>query len=79
MDSALAVSPAMASASAAIMEMAYDRLSKQTAEFLKDSAKVVFTGVADLPKARRIGKHSAPSTNPEGLVLQVTLKIRFPT
>ena len=51
----------------AIMEMAYDRLSKQTAEFLRKSAKSLFVGVSALPRARRLGKHSAPATNPEGI------------
>jgi uncharacterized protein YprB with RNaseH-like and TPR domain/predicted nuclease with RNAse H fold len=52
----------------AIMEVAYDRLSTQTAEFLKDSVKSVFTGISELPKARRHGKRIAPASNPSGLV-----------
>lgn len=34
----------------AIMEICYDRLSQDTAEFLSNSIVPVFTGVADLPK-----------------------------
>ena len=52
----------------AIMEVAYDRLSLQNAEFLKDSVKSVFTGVSEIPKARRHGKRTAPLSNPGGLV-----------
>lgn len=52
----------------AIMEVAYDRLSMQTAEFLKDSVTSVFTGVSGLPRARRHGKRTAPATNPSDLV-----------
>jgi uncharacterized protein YprB with RNaseH-like and TPR domain/predicted nuclease with RNAse H fold len=52
----------------AIMEVAYDRLSAQTSEFLKDSVKTLFAGVSELPKARRHGKRKAPASNPVGLV-----------
>ncbi|MGB8535721.1 MAG: ribonuclease H-like domain-containing protein [Acidobacteriaceae bacterium] len=34
----------------ALMEICYDRLSQQTAEFLKGSIAPIFTGVAELPK-----------------------------
>lgn len=61
----------------AIMEIAYDRLSRQTAEFL-NSAKAVFAGVADLPRARKRGKHSTPATNPEGLVGRLLQKCPDP-
>jgi uncharacterized protein YprB with RNaseH-like and TPR domain/predicted nuclease with RNAse H fold len=37
----------------AIMEIAYDRLSKDTAAFLKNSITPVFTGVAQLPKSNK--------------------------
>src|SRR6266478_4099240 len=37
----------------AIMEIAYDRLSKDTAAFLKNSIAPVFTGVAQLPKSNK--------------------------
>ncbi len=37
----------------AIMEIAYDRLSKGTAAFLKNSIAPVFTGVAQLPKSNK--------------------------
>jgi uncharacterized protein YprB with RNaseH-like and TPR domain/predicted nuclease with RNAse H fold len=51
----------------AIMEVAYDRLSKKTAHFLKSAA--VFTGVADLPRAtqRRRGQ-TAGASNPGELI-----------
>jgi uncharacterized protein YprB with RNaseH-like and TPR domain/predicted nuclease with RNAse H fold len=34
----------------ALMEICYDRLSRQTAEFLKGAIAPIFTGVAELPK-----------------------------
>jgi uncharacterized protein YprB with RNaseH-like and TPR domain/predicted nuclease with RNAse H fold len=37
----------------AIMEIAYDRLSKNTAIFLKNSIAPVFTGLAQLPKSNK--------------------------
>jgi len=52
----------------AIMEMAYDRLSKRTAEFLEQSTKSVFKGVAELPRAARRGRTTAPASNPSNLV-----------
>jgi uncharacterized protein YprB with RNaseH-like and TPR domain/predicted nuclease with RNAse H fold len=52
----------------AIMEVAYDRLSRETAQFLKGSLGSLFTGVADLPKAKKRGIRSAPASNPGGLV-----------
>jgi uncharacterized protein YprB with RNaseH-like and TPR domain/predicted nuclease with RNAse H fold len=58
----------------AIMEVAYDRLSKQTADFLQRSAKNVFQGVGDLPRARRRGRRVAPATNPSDLVLRLLEK-----
>src|SRR5438552_18723133 len=44
----------------AIMEVAYDRLSRETAQFLKGSLGLVFKGISDLPKVRRRGFRSAP-------------------
>lgn len=38
----------------ALMEICYDRLSQETAEFLKGSIAPVFTGVAELPKRSRL-------------------------
>jgi uncharacterized protein YprB with RNaseH-like and TPR domain/predicted nuclease with RNAse H fold len=38
----------------AMMEICYDRLSKQTASFLRKSIAPVFTGVAELPKRPRV-------------------------
>lgn len=58
----------------AIMEIAYDRLSKEAAEFLKASTKRLFKGICDLPKARRHRTHSAPASNPAGLVLDLLQK-----
>src|SRR5207245_2886310 len=55
----------------AIMEIAYDRLSKQTADFIKDSIKPIFTGISEMPKARRHGKRTAPASNPGGLVARL--------
>lgn len=52
----------------AIMEVAYDRLSRETAQFLKGSLGLVFKGISDLPKVRRRGFRSAPVSNPAGLV-----------
>ena len=50
----------------AIMEVAYDRLSKETAHFLKGAA--VFTRVADVPRTKRRRSRTAPVSNPGGLV-----------
>jgi uncharacterized protein YprB with RNaseH-like and TPR domain/predicted nuclease with RNAse H fold len=52
----------------AIMEVAYDRLSTQTAEFRKDVIKSLFQGISELPKPRRHGKRVAPASNPNNLV-----------
>jgi uncharacterized protein YprB with RNaseH-like and TPR domain/predicted nuclease with RNAse H fold len=60
----------------AIMEVAYDKLSAQNSEFLKSSTKAVFTGVSELPKARRHGKRSAPATNPSDLVVRLLERCR---
>jgi uncharacterized protein YprB with RNaseH-like and TPR domain/predicted nuclease with RNAse H fold len=38
----------------AIVEIAYDRLSRQTAAFLKNTISPVFTGVAELPRRPRM-------------------------
>jgi uncharacterized protein YprB with RNaseH-like and TPR domain len=52
----------------AIMEVAYDRLSTQTAELRKDTVKSLFQGVSELPKARRHGKRLTPASTSSGLV-----------
>ena len=52
----------------AIMEVAYDKLSRQTGGFLKDSVPSVFRGISEPPKPRRRGKHGVPATNPTGPV-----------
>ena len=55
----------------AIMEIAYDRLAKETADFLKSSTKPLFNGVAEMPHTRRRAKQApvpATATNPSGLV-----------
>jgi uncharacterized protein YprB with RNaseH-like and TPR domain/predicted nuclease with RNAse H fold len=52
----------------AIMEVAYDRLSTQTAEFRQNAPQSLFQGVSELPKARRHGKRVAPVSNPGSLV-----------
>ena len=52
----------------AIMEVAYDKLAAETAELRKNSAKTLFKGIADMPKARRHGKRVPPASNPVGLV-----------
>jgi uncharacterized protein YprB with RNaseH-like and TPR domain/predicted nuclease with RNAse H fold len=38
----------------ALMEICYDRLSQQTAEFLKGSIAPVFTGISELPKRAKL-------------------------
>jgi uncharacterized protein YprB with RNaseH-like and TPR domain/predicted nuclease with RNAse H fold len=58
----------------AIMEIAYDRLAKETAEFQESRPKPLFHGVADLPRARRKAGQSAPVTNPSGLALELLHK-----
>jgi uncharacterized protein YprB with RNaseH-like and TPR domain/predicted nuclease with RNAse H fold len=52
----------------AIMEIAYDRLAKETANFLRSPAKPLFKGVGELPHTRRKTTQAAPATNPSGLV-----------
>jgi uncharacterized protein YprB with RNaseH-like and TPR domain/predicted nuclease with RNAse H fold len=58
----------------AIMEIAYDRLSKDTAAFLKNSIAPVFTGVAQVPKSnkravlRRVSCHSDSTDLVPGLL-----------
>lgn len=56
----------------AIMEVAYDRLSEQTAEFRK--LKPVFAGVSAMPRAKRHAKRTAPASNPGGLVVRLLQK-----
>jgi len=51
----------------AIMELAYDRLSRQTAEFLS-TTKPVFKGVAPLPRTKRPTNIHEPATNKSSLV-----------
>ncbi len=58
----------------AIMEVAYDRLSRQTAEFLGQSAKSIFHGVERLPRTKRRGKTAEPPSNPSNLVLRLLEK-----
>ncbi|HWY53085.1 MAG TPA: ribonuclease H-like domain-containing protein [Terriglobales bacterium] len=58
----------------AIMEVAYDKLSTQTAEFRKDAVKSLFQGVSELPKARWHRKPVAPASNPGGLVARLLEK-----
>jgi len=55
----------------AIMEVAYDRLSMETAELRKNSIKSLFQGVSEMPNARRHGKRAAPASNPGGLVARL--------
>jgi uncharacterized protein YprB with RNaseH-like and TPR domain/predicted nuclease with RNAse H fold len=52
----------------AIMEVAYDRLSKQTGELFKDSIKSLFNGVSGLPKARRPRARSEAAAKENSLV-----------
>src|SRR2546425_4856086 len=54
----------------AIMEIAYDRLAKETVDFVS-SAKPLFKGVAALPHTRRRAIQVAPATNPSGLVAEL--------
>jgi uncharacterized protein YprB with RNaseH-like and TPR domain/predicted nuclease with RNAse H fold len=60
----------------AIMEIAYDRLARETAEFRESSSKPLFNGVADLPRARKRARQLAPATNPCGLALELIAKCR---
>ena len=55
----------------AIMEVAYDRLSQQTAEYRNNASEPIFAGVSALPKAKRHGKRTAPVSNPLGLVARL--------
>ncbi len=57
----------------AIMELAYDRLSRQTAEFL-NTAKPVFRGVGPLPRTKRPSNILEPSSNRSSLVTHLVEK-----
>ena len=61
----------------AIMEIAYDRLAKQTGDFLKASVKPMFKGVAELPHTRRKTREAAPASNPNGLVPELLGKCPY--
>lgn len=60
----------------ALMEICYDRLSQQTAEFLKGSIAPVFTGVAELPKRTKLStsRPVAPQANGRELVANLLNK-----
>jgi len=58
----------------AIMEMAYDRMSKQAAEFLGDSCKSLFQGISKLPKNRRPQKRSVQPSSDGSLVADLVHK-----
>ncbi|MGB6130651.1 MAG: ribonuclease H-like domain-containing protein [Acidobacteriaceae bacterium] len=45
----------------ALMEICYDRLTEQTAEFLKGGIAPIFTGVAELPKRARLSATRKPA------------------
>ena len=62
----------------AIMEVAYDKLSGQAAEFLKHPTKPVFKGIAKVPRARRRGGAAAPATNPRDLVVRLLARCPNP-
>src|SRR5437899_9871360 len=47
----------------AIMEVAYDRLSKQAANLLQQPTEPLFRGVSKLPRTPRRARHAAPSAN----------------
>jgi predicted nuclease with RNAse H fold len=55
----------------AIMEVAYDRLAHETAQFLRSSAKPLFSGVSHLPSARRVFAQPELKTNPSGLTVKL--------
>ncbi len=50
----------------AMMEICYDKLSQQTASFLKKSIAPVFTGVAELPKRPRVSAVRAVTKTQSG-------------
>ena len=63
----------------ALMEICYDRLSEQTAEFLKGSIAPIFTGVAELPKKRKLSAKRKPVTPPPGREIVANLVNRIGT
>lgn len=62
----------------AIMEVAYDKLSAQAAEFLKHPTKRVFRGIAKAPRPRPLGTVAAPATNPRDLVTRLLARCPSP-
>ena len=50
----------------ALMEICYDRLSQQTAEFLKGSIAPIFTGVSELPKKSKLSTTRKLVLQPSG-------------
>jgi len=62
----------------AIMEIAYDRLSKQTASFLKHSIAPVFTGAAHMPRSNKRAVLRRVSIQPESTTLVTRLLGRCP-
>jgi uncharacterized protein YprB with RNaseH-like and TPR domain/predicted nuclease with RNAse H fold len=62
----------------AIMEIAYDRLSKQTAGFLKHSIAPVFTGAAQMPRSNKRAVLRRVSIQPESTTLVTRLLNRCP-
>jgi uncharacterized protein YprB with RNaseH-like and TPR domain/predicted nuclease with RNAse H fold len=50
----------------ALMEICYDRLSQQTAEFLKGSIAPIFTGISELPKKSKLSTSRKHVVLPSG-------------
>lgn len=55
----------------AIMEVAYDKLSGQAAEFLRHPTKPLFKGIGRVPRTPQRGSAAAPATNPGDLVIRL--------
>jgi uncharacterized protein YprB with RNaseH-like and TPR domain/predicted nuclease with RNAse H fold len=61
----------------ALMEICYDRLSQQTADFLKGTIVPIFTGVAELPKRAKLStsRMIVAQTNGREIVANLLAKI----
>ena len=50
----------------ALMEICYDRLSQQTAEFLKGAIAPIFTGISEMPKKSKLSTSRKHVVHPSG-------------
>jgi uncharacterized protein YprB with RNaseH-like and TPR domain/predicted nuclease with RNAse H fold len=62
----------------AIMEIAYDRLTQQTASFLRDSVSPTFTGMSELPRMPKLRIQRTAHVGPAGATLVADLVKKCP-